>query len=146
MIDSPPISYEEVQAIELLVAQPLPIHLEVNNYNQPVKTGDKGDKGDKGDTGDKGDRGNDGTNGQDGNDGTNGQNAIVDQFPLSVTTDGQTQFNVFSNPTLHTLLVNGVEYTTYAINPSGSNWHLVWSGPFTLQTTDTLLFRIFHNS
>lgn len=136
MIETP-ISSEELIAIQVLVQQPNPIQLHVNNYNQPVKTGEKGDKGDRGDKGDKGEKGDKGDTGNAGADGSN----QIQELILQATTEGQTSFNVFGNPAVHSLIVRGVEYKTYSISQVSGNWRLNWSGPFALSPDDEIIFR-----
>ena len=113
------------QTIHLIVSQTTNVDLELSQTPEefveelrefiPIK-GEKGEKGD----------------------------AAVSNVELIVETNGQTQFNVFANPTLHALIVNGVEYHSYTLQQVSGNWRLLWAGTFSFTTTDTLIFRIFN--
>lgn len=52
------------------------------------------------------------------------------RLPLTIDTNGQTQFNIFSQPPAqHWLIVNGMEEynnQAYEIQQIGQNWRLVW--------------------
>ena len=66
---------------------------------------------------------------------------------LTVTNDGQTQFNIFNNPNnaKTNLFINNSIYfenTSYTIQNISGNWKLVWQNEFQLQTSDQLIFRI----
>jgi hypothetical protein len=68
-----------------------------------------------------------------------------DQLLLPVTSDGQTDFNIFDDPTgtKHYLSVNGVAYFEQFGNYSislGINNKLIWAGPFIITTDDELIF------
>lgn len=113
------------QTIHLVVSQSTSVNLSLQQTSEafmeefrefiPVK-GDKGDKGD----------------------------SAVSDMILMVEVDGQTQFNVFANPALHALIVNGVEYHSYSLQQISGNWRLLWTGTFGFSTTDALIFRIFN--
>jgi hypothetical protein len=70
--------------------------------------------------------------------------SIID-LALNVSSNGQTQFNIFQLPTgNHVLLIDGIEYyfnDSYTITQSGGNTYLNWLGEFQLTTTDKLIFR-----
>ncbi len=71
------------------------------------------------------------------------QAGMVGQLPLQVTFNGQTQFNIFTQPTgAHWLVVNGIDYRppAYGLGTVGSNERLIWDGPFALETSDELFF------
>lgn len=78
-----------------------------------------------------------------------GQAAIDEEgaIPLVVVSNGQTQFNIFTEPPndQHYLSVNGAEYNwengDYEIQQVGLNWKLIWlNTEFSLDTEDELLF------
>jgi hypothetical protein len=69
----------------------------------------------------------------------------VEDLTLTVTVNGQTEFNIFVTPIddKHELIVNGHLYFLgdYSIGMSGLNVVLIWGNSFQLTTTDTLKFR-----
>lgn len=74
----------------------------------------------------------------------NQNNSVLD-IDLIVEFDGQYVFNVFSNPSLHALIINGVEYHEYSIVDTFNNWKLFWGNIFNLSTTDKVIFRTFNS-
>lgn len=72
-------------------------------------------------------------------------NDSVSDINLIVEFDGQHVFNVFSNPSLHALIINGVEYHEYYITNISNNWKLFWENIFNLSTTDKVIFRTFNS-
>lgn len=66
-------------------------------------------------------------------------------LPLTVNTNGQTEFSVFSLPPQSLLIINSAEYhqtTHYTLGMVGPNATLTWLNVgFTLNTTDEIIFR-----
>lgn len=63
---------------------------------------------------------------------------------LVVEQDDQTQFSIFSEPTLSNLYVNDAIYfkdKSYQIQNIAGNWSLIWLNQFLLKTEDLLIFR-----
>lgn len=63
---------------------------------------------------------------------------------LLVTVDGQTEFNIFTEPMLSNLYINDSIFfkdKSYQIQNILGNWKLIWLGEFQLTTTDLLIFR-----
>ena len=63
---------------------------------------------------------------------------------LTVTEDGQIEFNIFSEPTKSNLYINDSIYfkdRSYQIQNVSGNWRLIWLNEFELSTTDLLIFR-----
>ena len=77
----------------------------------------------------------------------NGTTTLLNRMPLPVTANGQTVFNIFSQPVNgSTLEINGVTYynvADYTIGVSGSNTQLTWLNAFSLNTNDKLFFVTF---
>lgn len=63
---------------------------------------------------------------------------------LIVVLDNQTEFNIFTEPTLSNLFINDAIYfkdKSYLIQNVLGNWRLIWLDEFQLKTTDLLIFR-----
>jgi hypothetical protein len=63
---------------------------------------------------------------------------------LFVTEDGQTEFNIFEEPTFSNLFINDCIFfkdKSYQIENFLGNWRLVWLNEFLLTTNDLLIFR-----
>lgn len=68
----------------------------------------------------------------------------AETLTLAVTSNGQTQFTVFSIPTSSYLTVNGVVYykdIDYTVGVIGPNIKLTWAGSYTLSISDFLVFH-----
>lgn len=76
-----------------------------------------------------------------------GDSTAVEELPLTVEVNGQTEFNVFVFPSpgqVNELNINGVDYyegNDYNFQTIGLNKKLVWHNQFELSTTDVLKFR-----
>lgn len=80
----------------------------------------------------------------------NGSTIALPDLQLTVTANGQTQFNIFSTPAWkHELEVNGVKYYEtihYTIGMNGLNPVLNWLDEFPLEVSDIIKFRRFINN
>ncbi len=92
-----------------------------NSYRITISPlGKQGLKGDKGDTG------------------------AFTEFPLTVTENGQTIFNIATIPNKSYLMIGGLEYyenDSYTISMIGLNASLTWLNEFELTTTDKLILK-----
>jgi len=77
--------------------------------------------------------------------GFKGEPSVYTDIELAVTQDDQTQFNIFSEPTIQSnLFINDSIYfkdKSYQIQNISGNWKLIWLDEFQLKTTDLLIFR-----
>lgn len=68
---------------------------------------------------------------------------FVDQV-LTATSNGQTVFNIGTQPIRHYLIINGVEYysvDSYTITTISANVHLNWLNEFQLNINEKIILR-----